>query len=152
MAGKTTFLIVFLLLAGGLFSLHAGPERFLAQARLETDGVLQRIRAKISYSWMQSKEYFRLMVASIEETAASKVRGVQTQTAVRTGEIKRKFRESKEDLYEKTRSFCQEQSDSVSDDVAEKTARVKEEIREMGKQYYEDASREVGRTVDNFRK
>lgn len=152
MSGKTTFLVL-ILLFGVLFPLRSTEPKQTAydRTRMEVDSVLQRVRAKISYSWMRSNEYFRQMVASFEEKASSETRSVQLKTAVQTDEFKKKLHQSKKELTGKANDLYKK-SDAVSDDISKKTAKVKEEIEEMGKQFYKEASKEVGKTVDSLQK
>lgn len=151
MSGKTS-LLVFLLLFCVFFPLYSAPVQAFNQTRTEVDGVLQRVRAKISYSWMRSNEYFRLMVASAGEKVVTETDVIRSRTSVKAGEFKKKALESKEEVVEKTQTFYKKQSDSISNDISEKTARVKEEIKEMGDKVYDNASQEVGKTVDSFKK
>ncbi|OQA86474.1 MAG: hypothetical protein BWY31_01322 [Lentisphaerae bacterium ADurb.Bin242] len=160
MSGKTT-LLVFILLFCILFPLRsAEPKRTPEPAqtpsaydrtRMEVDSVLQRVRAKISYSWMRSNEYFRQMVASFEEKAAADTRKVRIKTSAQSEELKKKLNQSKTELGWKAYDMYRK-SDAVADEISRKTAKVKEEIEEMGKEFYKEASKEVEKNVDSLRK
>ncbi len=121
------------------------------RTRTEMTGVFQQVRARVSYSCMRSNEYFRLMVASFGEKAAEDARNIQLKTSAQSGELKKKFIQSKEELSEKAGEMYKK-SDAVSDEISRKTARVKDEIEEMGKEFYKEASKEVEKNVDSLRK
>ncbi len=160
MSGKTALLAIALLFCA-LPPLQSAEQKRTSElkqtpsaydrTRMEMTSVFQRVRARVSYSCMRSNEYFRQMVASFEEKAATDARNIQLKTAVQSDELKKKFTQSKEELSEKAGEMYKK-SDAVSDEISRKTAKVKEEIKEMGKDFYKEASKEVEKNVDSLRK
>lgn len=160
MHGKILFLVLTLLFSVS-FLLHSAelkrpPEpkqtpSSYGRTRTEMEGVLQRIRAKMSYSWMRSNEYFRQMAASFEEKAAADTKTIQIKASAQSEELKQKLNQSKEELGVKAYETYKK-SDAVADEISRKTAKVKEEIEAMGKEFYKEASKEVEKNVDSLRK
>ena len=61
--------------------------RYFADSGSQVDSLVDRIRFKIDYSWYKACEYFRLAIASFNDTAEIQKRDMAARAAIKKDEL-----------------------------------------------------------------
>ena len=165
---RMTITVMMLLL--NIFSLSAQTQEFspppsprynaFQQTGQEVDGFLERVRGKVSYSWFKCREHFRLMFTAVGDKSKYGEQDLKVRARLKTEEfseqavqfgqeVREKAVEFGRDTRKKGESFYQQKSDEVVDDIAEKTRRIQEELRNTGTGLYHDTSERFNNAADD---
>ena len=105
----------------------------------QVDGLVNRIRFKISYSWEKSAEYFRLACSSVTDNAAAKGR-----------DIKAHADSQKDELLERGKQAVRESTRQAMQDLSGKGEELRQDLNKMGREFKDEASKEVRENTDKF--
>lgn len=103
------------------------------------DGLVDRIRFKISYSWDKSAEYFRLACSSITDNASAKGR-----------DLKAHAESKKDELMEKSRQAVRETTKQTMQSISGKGEEIKQDLDKMGREIKDETSKEIRENTDKL--
>ena len=122
----------------------ARPEKeshYFQDSGSRVDGLVDRIRFKISYSWEKSAEYFRLACSSIKDNAVLKGR-----------DIKAHAEGKKDDLMEKSRQAVRETTEQTMQNISGKGEEIKQDLNKMGREIKDETAKEIRENTDKLLK
>ncbi|MBO4648826.1 MAG: hypothetical protein J5806_11795 [Lentisphaeria bacterium] len=113
--------------------------RYFTDSGSQVDSLVDRIRFKIDYSWYKAGEYFRLAIASINDTAEVQKRDIAARAAIK-----------KDELIEEGRQAVKKSADGAIDDLGRRGEELKQDLGRIGETITTEASQEIKEKTDRL--
>ena len=117
----------------------AARSRYFQDSGSRVDNLIDRIRFKISYSWMKSGEYLRLAFSSVPDSLPAKQRDVQSRIEIK-----------KDELIEQGKEAVRGAADKAAETFSEKSGELKEDLSKAGSEIVDGARKEIRENTDKF--
>lgn len=113
--------------------------RYFQDSGSQVDSLIDRIRFKISYSWMKSGEYLRLAFSSVPDSLPAKQRDVQAR-----------FEIKKDELVEQGKEAVRGAAGKAAETISEKSGELKEDLSKAGSEIADEARKEIREKTDKL--